>query len=66
MGLLQQAWMEKTFHGVQTYWLPGKEKKKFLTQQLVNKMLIVFWGMKGPITINFLEKGATVNSTSYF
>ena len=28
-------------------------------------MLTVFWDMKRPITIDFLEKGATVNSASY-
>ena len=28
-------------------------------------ILTVFWGMKGPITIDFLEKGAVVNSASY-
>ena len=28
-------------------------------------ILTVFWQMKGPITIDFLEKGASINSTSY-
>ena len=28
-------------------------------------MLIVFWDMKGPISIDFLEKGAAVNSAMY-
>ena len=38
-------------------------KKKFQAQQSVKKiMLTVSWGMKGPITIGFFEKGATVNS----
>ena len=37
----------------------------FQVQQSVKKvMLTAFWNMKGPITINFLEKGATVNSAS--
>ena len=41
-------------------------KKKFRAQQSVKKvMLTVFWDMKGPITIDFLEKGATVNNASY-
>ena len=39
-------------------------KNKFWVQQSVKKvMLTVFWNMKGPIT---LEKGATVNSASYY
>ena len=29
-------------------------------------MLIVFWVMEGPIIIDFLEKGITVNSASYY
>ena len=28
-------------------------------------MLTLFYDMKGPITIDFFEKGAAVNSTSY-
>ena len=28
-------------------------------------MLTMFWDMKGIITINFLEKGAIVNTASY-
>ena len=42
--------------------------KKIITcaQRSVKKvMLTVFWDMNGPITIHFLEKGATVNSASY-
>ena len=39
--------------------------KKFWVQQSLKKvMLTVFWDMKGPITVDFLEKGATVNSIS--
>ena len=26
MGLTLRAWVEKTVHGVETYWLSGKEK----------------------------------------
>ena len=26
----------------------------------------MFWDMKGPITIDFLEKGTTLNSSSYY
>ena len=41
-------------------------KKKFWEQQLVKKvMLTVIWNKKGPITIDFREKAATVNSTFY-
>ena len=41
-------------------------KNKFCTQQSVKKvMLTVFWYMKGPITIDFLEKCATVNNATY-
>ena len=40
-------------------------KEKLWTQRSVKKvMLIVFGYMKGPIAIDFLEKGATVYSTS--
>ena len=40
-------------------------KKIFQVQQSVKKvMLTVFWDIKGPMTIDFLEKGATVNNTS--
>ena len=42
-------------------------KKKFRARRSVkNVMCIVFRNMKGPITINFLEKGPTVNSASYY
>ena len=41
-------------------------KKKFRIQHSVKKvMLTVFCDMKGTITIDFLEKDTTVNSTSY-
>ena len=41
-------------------------KKKFREQYSVKKvMLTVFWDMKGLITIDFLEKVATVNNASY-
>ena len=41
-------------------------KKKFLAQQSVKKvMLTVFWDIKESITIDILEKGATINSASY-
>ena len=28
-------------------------------------MMIIFWDMKGHITVNFLEKGTTMNSERY-
>ena len=40
-------------------------KKKFQPEQSVKVMRTVFWNMIGPITIDFLEKGATVNNISY-
>ena len=41
--------------------------KKFRAQQSIKEvMLIVFWDMKQLITIDFLEKSATVNCTSYY
>ena len=49
---------------METHLLSSKEN--FQAQQLVKKVLqTVFWNMKRSITINFLEKGATVHSTSY-
>ena len=45
--------------------LSGTEK--FLAQCSVKKvMLSVFWDIKGPITIDSLEKCVTVNSDSKF
>ena len=42
-------------------------KKRFRAQRSVKKvMLNVFRSMKGSITIDFLEKGSTINSTSKF
>ena len=41
-------------------------KKRFWVQPAVKKkMLTVFWDMKGVITIDFQEKGASVNSAFY-
>ena len=42
-------------------------KKRFWAQLWIKKIVrILFWDMKGPITIDFQEKGASVNSTSYY
>ena len=54
-----RAWVEKTVHGVKTHWLSGKENFQVSKEGHVDKPL------KGPITIDFLEKGTTVNSASY-
>ena len=46
--------------------LTSPVNKKSRMQQSVKKvMLTVCWDMKVPITINFREKGTTVNSASY-
>ena len=43
-----------------------KVKKKSQVQQSIKKvLLIVFQCMKGPISIDFLENGASVNSAFY-
>ncbi|XP_067929080.1 histone-lysine N-methyltransferase SETMAR-like [Watersipora subatra] len=40
--------------------------KRFRAQRSVKKvMLTVFWDVRGPITISFLEQGTTVNSENY-
>ena len=46
---------------------PGSPaKKKFKTQHSAGKvMLTVFWGSKGPILEDYLEKGRTINSARY-
>ena len=44
---------------------PWSGKKKFYAQQSEKKaILIVFWDTKGSITIDFLEKGAMVDSAN--
>ena len=40
-------------------------KKKCRAQWLINIMLTVFWDMKRIVIIDFLEKGATINSDSF-
>ena len=54
-GLPQLARIEKTVHRIEIHSLV---KKMFWVQQSVKKILLtVFWGMKGPLTIDFLQKG---------
>ena len=48
-------------HGVAICWLSGKKK---LQGEHSVKKVIVFWDMKRLITIDFLEKGESVNSAS--
>ena len=64
MGLLLKAWAEKTVSGVETHWITCNEKVQG-TAAVTKIMVTVFWDMKEPITVDFLEKGATVNSSSY-
>ena len=54
--------LKKTVQGVETYRLSGKEKVQWSVKKM---MLTVFWHMKGPIIIDFLEKDATINSVFY-
>ena len=51
LSLWNPSW--KRVHQVETHWLSSEEGH------------VVFWDMKGPITIDFLEKAATANSSSY-
>ena len=57
--------LEKIFNGGETYWISGKEKVLRLgvsKGDQANSLL----GHKRPVTIDFFQKGATVNSTSYY
>ena len=64
MGLQLRARSEKKIHRVETH--TDSQVKKFRAQLSVNKvMLTVFWDMKGPIKIDFLEKDTIVNSPSF-
>ena len=63
MGFPQWAWIEKWVNWVKVIDFPIK--KMFRAPRSLNKvMLSVFWDMKGTITSDFLEKCATVNSSS--
>ena len=64
IGLPFRAWVKKWFMEWKHTDFPVK--KRLLAQQSVKKvMMTVFWDMKELPIINFLEKGATVNSVSY-
>ena len=65
MSLPLWASVKKTVHAMEKQWLSGTEKVQEGVEWSVKKvMLTVFQDMKGPITIDFLEKVAAVNSTS--
>ena len=52
-------------HGMETHWL-SLVKKKFLAQSSVKKVILTFfWVIEGPMTIDLLEKDASVNNTFY-
>ena len=64
MGLRIWGWIKKVAYNVMGNPLFfSLVKKKFKAQQTVKVILTVFWNSKGPITNDFLEKGATVCST---
>ena len=62
--MLQEEWLEKIVHGVETHWLSSKKNVSGTT---VSKefILAVFWNMKGHIAIDFFQKSGSVNNTSY-
>ena len=60
MGLPLWAGVENAAYGLEALWLSSKEK-----WSVKKVMLTEFWDMKGPITIDLLEKGAGVNNSSY-
>ena len=63
MDLPIQARVEKTDNRVKTLWL---SLKIFWVHQSVKKVTLrVFEDIKCPITVDFFEKGTTVNSPSY-
>ena len=79
MGMEKLAFVKKNPYKWAKLWLkPGLKRqlmewkhidfpvnKKFQAQHSVKKMMLtVFWDIKGPITIIFLKKGATINRAS--
>ena len=65
MGLPCYARVEKTVHGVKTHWSLWKNKNPD-TAVCKEGHAKVFHDMKGPISIDFLEIDASVNSASYW
>ena len=62
-GLPLRAWVEETVYRVETCWL---SVKKEVPGAVGSKevILTIFWDIKGPFTIDFLETGETINSAS--
>ena len=61
MGLPLQTWVLEKLS------MNWKHIDKFLVQWLVKKvMLLICFGMKGAMTIDFLEEGASINNASYY
>ena len=65
MGLPLHARVEKTVHEVETHWLSDRGKVLGTADNKEGHAVTVFWNMKGPIIIDFLEKDTIENSTSY-
>ena len=61
MGLPRRTCVERTVFAVETY---SPVKKTSRVQRSVNIRLTVFLVMKVTITIDFLEKDATVNNAN--
>ena len=57
MDLPLWARVEKTVHGVETDSLVNKGSQ--MQQSIKKVMLIVFWDMKWPLSIDFLDEGTT-------
>ena len=57
MGLPPGTCVKNTVHEVEI---------QLTLQQRKSSMLTIFWDIKGPITIDFLKNGITINSTSYW
>ena len=64
MDLPLWDWVEKTVHGVEIHWLFGKEKVLGTVISKEGHADIFLRHEKKPITIDFLEKGATVKNAS--
>ena len=62
MGLIQQAWVEKTVHEVEIHWLHIKVRNVAVGKEGHTDHLR---GYEGPVTIDFLEKCTTIISVSY-
>ena len=60
-GFSTRVWVERIVHAVEKHWLTGKENVPRASFSL-KVLLIYFWVMKWLIIIDFLEKGATINS----